>query len=312
MDILPGVGLLRSRRTAAFTLVELLVVIAIIATLIGLLLPAVQSTRESARRSRCSNNLRQIGLAVQGYHGARKRIPPFWNYSRTFSWNGSSGDISGASLHFSLLPYLEEQSLYDKGTSDWATGYWNVKNTYLESLACSSDGIGAKWAFPSTTPPEWATTNYAGNYQVFGNPDAGDVGGKNMKSDGEFRLITDGLSKTMVFAERYRQCNEVSSPALWAHGPWAQCYMAMLHYGPRSGAYAYGQWNGYGQGGPASKPQDNPTPSTCIWYLPQSYHPGGIQVGMADGSTQFVASSIDGDTWWRLCTPRGGESVGLP
>jgi prepilin-type N-terminal cleavage/methylation domain-containing protein len=311
MDISTGYGLFRGRRRAAFTLVELLVVIAIIATLIGLLLPAVQSSREAARRSKCSNNLKQIGLAVQGYHGARRKIPPFWNYSRTFNY-GSGGDISGASLHFSLLPYLEEQAMYDKGTSDWSTGYWNVKNNFIESFACPSDSSGPKWAYPSTSPPEWATTNYAGNYQVFGNPDAGDVGGKNMKSDGAFRVITDGLSKTIIFAERYRQCNEMSSPALWAHGPWAQCYMAMLHYGPRSGAYAYGQWNGYGQGGPASKPQDNPTPSSCIWYLPQSYHPGGIHVGMADGSTQFIVSSIDGDTWWGLCTPSGGESAGIP
>ena len=122
MDMSTGCGLFRSRGRTAFTLVELLVVIAIIATLIGLLLPAVQASREAARRSKCSNNLKQLGLAVQGYHGAKKKIPPSWNYSRTFNY-GSGGDISGASLHFSLLPFLEEQAIYDKGASDWATGY---------------------------------------------------------------------------------------------------------------------------------------------------------------------------------------------
>jgi len=296
-----------------FTLVELLVVIAIIGTLVGLLLPAVQSARESARRSNCSNNLKQMGLAVQNYHDSKKKIPPCWNYSSTFSYNGSSGDLSGASLHFSLLPYLEEKATYDKGVSDWGTGYWGVaKNAVIQSFLCPSDGGGPKWAFPSSAPPEWATTNYAGNYQVFGNPDAGDVGGKNMRSDGSFRVITDGLSKTMTFAERYRQCNSGSPAVIWAHGPWTQQYMAMLHYGPRSGAYAYGQWSGYGQGGAASKPQENPASDVCTWYLPQSFHPGGIQVGMADGSTHFIAAAIDGDTWWGLCTPQGGEKVSIP
>jgi len=288
------------------------VVIAIIATLIGLLLPAIQASREAARRSACSNNLRQCGLAVQQYHDAKKKLPPFWNYSRTFSWNGTSGDVSGASLHFSLLPYVGELPLYDKGKSDWNTGYWTAKNSAIDTFLCASDGIGPRWAFPTTSPPEWAATNYAGNFQVFGNPDAGDAGDKNMKSDSSFRLIVDGLSKTITLAERYRQCRDGQPLTLWAHGPWTQCYMAMLHYGPRSGAYAYGQWIGYGQGGPASKPQDNPTASDCIWYLPQSFHPGGIHVSMADGSTQFINASIDGDTWWGLCTPNGGERVGMP
>jgi len=296
-----------------FTLVELLVVIAIIGTLVGLLLPAVQSARESARRSSCGNNLKQMGLAVHQYHDSKKKIPPSWNYSSTFNYNGSSGDMSGASLHFSLLPYTEEKATYDKGVSDWATGYWGVaKNAVIQPFLCPSDGGGPKWAFASSTPPEWATTNYAGNYQVFGNPDAGDVGGKNMRSDGSFGIITDGLSKTMTFAERYRQCNSGSPSVVWAHGPWNQQYMAMLHYGPRSGAYAYGNWNGYGQGGAASKPQENPTSDTCTWYLPQSFHPGGIQVGMADGSAHFIACTIDGDTWWGLCTPQGGEKVSIP
>jgi prepilin-type N-terminal cleavage/methylation domain-containing protein len=296
-----------------FTLVELLVVIAIIGTLVGLLLPAVQSAREAARRSNCSNNLKQIGLAVQVYHDAKKKIPPCWDYSPTFSYDGSSGDFSGASLHFSLLPFMEESAVYQKGASDWAAGYWGVaKNAVIASFSCPSDGNGPKWAFPSSTPPEWATTNYAGNYQFFGNPDAGDVGGKNMSAKASFSSISDGLSKTMIFAERYRQCNSGSPMVIWAHGPWVQQYMAMLHYGPRSGAYAYGQWNGYGQGGAASKPQSNPSPSDCTWYLPQSFHPGGIQVGMADGSTHFISAGIDGDTWWGLCTPKGGENVSIP
>jgi len=295
-----------------FTLVELLVVIAIIGVLVSLMLPAIGGAREAGRRMQCTNNQKQMGLAVQTYHNSQKRIPPCWDYSKTFDYN-TGGDISGASLHFSLLPYLEQSALYDKGKSDWATGYWGVsKNAVIETFLCPTDGNGPKWAYPSVSPPEWATTNYAGNYQFFGNPDAGDVGEKNMRSNYDFSKITDGLSRTMTFAERYRQCNEGSPSVVWAQGPWSQKYMAMLHYGPRSGAYAYGSWDGYGQGGAASKPQTNPSSSDCTWYLPQSFHPSGIQIGMADGSTHFISSSIDGNVWWGLCTPQGGEIVSIP
>ena len=99
----------RVRRTAAFTLVELLVVIAIIAVLIGLLLPAVQSAREAARRMSCGNNGKQVALAVLAYESTHGKLPPQLGWSSGVEGRGAFG-----TLFFHLLPLVEESALYDR------------------------------------------------------------------------------------------------------------------------------------------------------------------------------------------------------
>src|ERR1700730_4870642 len=104
----------------AFTLIELLVVIAIIAILIALLVPAVQKVRAAAARTTCQNNLKQIGLAVHNYNGVYKRVPPVEgvNYAGNSYGNFKSPDGTNGTIFFFLLPYIEQQSLYNLANKD--------------------------------------------------------------------------------------------------------------------------------------------------------------------------------------------------
>lgn len=307
------------RRRSAFTLIELLVVIAIIAILIGLLLPAVQKVREAAARMQCSNNLKQISLATHGYHDAFGMLPAMARDTGVAAPRGP--------LFFLILPYIEQDSLYRMANADaqfqipTTGGMVRMASTYpIKTYFCPSDSTWSQegiwrpgWVGNEDPAGLWMVGNYGANYQVFGNPDLGNVTDPNrLVSPLKINTITDGSSNTIFIAEKFRTCNQ-SFATLWGHGGWNLAYMPAFAYGSRNGATNYSASSSVvGVVGPASKFQTIRMQSwstACNPSLTQQIHSGGIMVGMGDGSVRSVTSSIANQTWWDAVTATGGETL---
>jgi prepilin-type N-terminal cleavage/methylation domain-containing protein/prepilin-type processing-associated H-X9-DG protein len=210
LPLLPAAGALPQARSRGFTLVELLVVIAIIGTLVGLLLPAVQAAREAARRMACTNNLKQIGLAITLHHDARKSFPSGRN----------TRDNMGVSWAYRILPYMEESSIY---------------NAYKPTFRCDApENAGAMrypvsaFYCPSRRPPladrnfdndnsaplvtgVAAGSDYAANAGSYFNYSPTASGGVDPRQAGPIHTfskvtasqVTDGLSQTFAVGDKH-------------------------------------------------------------------------------------------------------------
>lgn len=323
----------------AFTLVELLVVIAIIGVLIALLLPAVQAAREAARRSQCTNNLKQIGLALHNYHNSYGSFPPAstgplvgpygGTYRLTLPPPGSrAGTPSGHafSWHAMLLPFLEQQSLLvsidfrratwnDSGYSAGSpTGNALAAKTELPGLRCPSFteaftseaaeyDASAVWSRP-------ALTNYVGlGASVWGKLTSGPDGILVAPTLGRanptrFADIKDGTSNTVLCVETKER-----RYAAWWDGS-TSVVVAMLRPSPSVDSQAalnrtvYMTQSDLNGSAPMSGFQTDWT------WGPSSEHAGGANHALGDGSVRFIAEAVDAATYRALATRSGGEAPG--
>lgn len=314
-----------STRARGFTLVELLVVIAIIGILVGLLLPAVQSAREAARRMQCGNNLKQFGLAVHNYESAHKKLP-------------SGRSPSGLSTHAQLLPYMEQNNV--ASLVDFNVAWDHANNTaaravVIPTFTCPSDPV-------SILPVGWAGTNYRSNQGSgilnalapslasdpnFGypNPNGPFIPTKYLP----FSAVSDGLSNTAAFSEHgkgdFSNAISTKTDTFWpqtnpttpdeavrdclAINPLDLQYQRNSNVGAPWLQGSHSTSNYFHVAPPQSR--SCMFPPGRISTTAKSYHTGGVQVTRCDGSVSFVAQSIDLLAWRALGSRAEGETTSL-
>jgi len=335
-------------RQRGFTLVELLVVIAIIGVLIGLLLPAVNHARESARRISCVNNLHQLAIATHNYEGALKALPGIGVNTQS-QW--------AYSVQARLLPYLGDKVLRDmldfrQPLMTGSGGSQTVNPVHalavpfqIPVFLCPSDS--AEPMFPANTISAANTVGVAGlNYMVNSGSGQNTFYDLRFPTDGLFwyvsnlqvRQIKDGQSKTMLLSETLlgsgtdltgpytegmsRQYANVSSgqtvnqpgPGLSPGLSQSVCDAGTIWKGNRGGAWVWGrQFNTTFD----TFQTPNGVKPDCSahgngWFSARSAHPGGVNVAMADSAVRFVSDEIDLKVWRGLSTRAGLETVAVP
>jgi len=330
-----------------FTLVELLVVIAIIGILIALLLPAVQAAREAARRSQCTNNLKQFALALHNYHDTYKTFP---RYNQLPAQSGASSAYA-YSVHMKILPYIEQGAIYEEIKSISRDFYYNVNPTVdnlvgtmrLSAYVCPSDE-----PFPNPSRPGNC------NYPVCAGPNLGwDIA--LTRQNGVFRwrtatpiaAIYDGTSNTIMLAEHltgdndngvYRAETDTVRGLAWSgnqstyqgaipasevNAAGAACDASPDNHSSVSalrwtrGTFTYNVFNTLATpnwqfpGCMTSTSTGNHGSSTGI-YPARSRHPGGVNHALADASVRFISETVEMELYQSLGSRNGKEPVTVP
>lgn len=318
----------RTDARSGFTLVELLVVIAIIGILIALLLPAVQTAREAARRTQCTNNLKQIGLALQNYHSAKNVFPAGYVSKPGGAMgpaNAETGDAGpGWACLFQVLPFIEETATQQ--AFDTTLPCWDAKNAaaaaaVIPGFRCPSvsddsptytvkDGVGAALAV-------FSRSHYvacAGKPDVWADPTGTEIA---QMADGVFfrnskvriKDITDGTSRTVFFSEQ----TPVHTDSTWVGVvPGSKTYPAL----------AYAALVDADEGAPQVEfhtgPSSNEVPPVIKGpndmfpgYVDETHseHIGGCNILMGDGAVRWAADLIDLNVWAAMATRAGGEAA---
>jgi prepilin-type N-terminal cleavage/methylation domain-containing protein/prepilin-type processing-associated H-X9-DG protein len=329
----------RSPLRRAFTLVELLVVITIIGILIALLLPAVQAAREAARRMQCSNNLKQLGIALHGYNGTYNCLPAGAVFFNVATGPGAHG-ANRQTWMVPLYPFIEQQAIYDKyqpnlvggGGSNWA-GTANTQPPNgpgcqpIAALLCPSDGLAGTTRTHGAGPTAQriALSNYMafmGNQPYTNGLPASNPAHKTPASKKavfgigvwrNFSEVRDGTSNSLMLGE---YLTGVARPALpgddeqrgevWADE--AGCSQIMTANTPNSSAEDALEWcwNDPSLNLPCHPVGDDECAAA------RSRHPGGVNVVMADSSTQWASDGISLLVWQALGSIDGGEVIQNP
>ncbi|WP_435015460.1 DUF1559 domain-containing protein [Tundrisphaera sp. TA3] len=329
----------RIGRNRGFTLIELLVVIAIIAVLIALLLPAVQAAREAARRMQCTNNLKQIGLAMHNYQSGNNCLP-----------QGVKGCCWGTWL-VAVLPFVEQQAMYNAWNASGNNSmsgpinddfrYAGIANTTvttsrISAYSCPSDpnaqalsniSSGGKKItshnyvvnFGNTTHQQGPVTVNSITYTFMGAP-FGDVGSPLSDQDSgsgkgavtsaiDFNSIIDGLSNTMMASEvlvgQSSTNNDLRGFSWWAFG---STFTGQLT--PNSTKPDWMQSSGYCN--VAAIPTNPPCiegTGSLVFTAARSKHPGGVNVTFCDGSVRFIKNTVNPLTYLGLSSSKGGEVI---
>ncbi|QDV18116.1 Type II secretion system protein G precursor [Gimesia panareensis] len=331
------------KRKSGFTLIELLVVIAIIAILIALLLPAVQQAREAARRSQCKNNLKQLGLALYNYESAFSTFPPSrllgdinnpnvsssGKYSLTNA-DGSAGDTTFCSWTILALPYLDQSNIYNKYNTNapwFDTSNRVMIETQIPVMLCPSvpgDNRRDAYHAPGAAAGDYGSINEVKKKfwtKVLGvaePPDSAKAGILSKGQNNRIRDVTDGTSNTFMLGEAGGHPVVYNAKGIWNSTDQSNyADDKVVQYGgnyvttdgtgwadPDAGLSINGALkNGYDTYGPYVINEIN---ASEIF----SFHVGGAQFVMGDGSVRFVSQNIDRRLFAYVCTRAGGETVG--
>jgi prepilin-type N-terminal cleavage/methylation domain-containing protein/prepilin-type processing-associated H-X9-DG protein len=281
-----------ANRQRGFTLIELLVVIAIIGVLVAMLLPAVSSARDAARRNGCVNNLHQMAVAMHAHQSALRSLP-----------SASRRGLASGSAFVTLLPYLEEKALFDRYRDDLSpteASNAEIAGTRLSVYICPSmvvprevpdRGCGevaaiGSYAVSTGTEKPW--------YKHTGAIIASEQGTTTIPKIS----AKDGASKTLLIGEFDYDLKDLL---------WTNCDRPGPRYGTAAWAIGYPGMSWASTWGVFNS--DRLINGTDEWITFRSDHPGGVQFAMVDGSVRFVADSVDVAALNGLATRDGGESL---